>query len=87
MQEPILRATHYILELVQLQKQMFEFCNYRMDRKEAARLSVCEYITSLKSGEWWYKYLPVHVLLHVETAYAIIIMIITLTRAREEPIL
>ena len=50
MQEPILRATHYIPELVQLQKQMVEFSNYQLDKD--AGLSVCEYIKRLKCGEW-----------------------------------
>ena len=50
MQEPILRATHYIPELVQLQKQMVEFSNYQLDKD--AGLSVCEYMKRLKCGEW-----------------------------------
>ena len=58
-QEPILRATRYIPELVQLQKQMFEFSYYQLDRKKDPQLSVCEYIKSLKSGEWQFIYLPV----------------------------
>ena len=49
-QEPILRATQYLPELVQLQKQMFEFSHRRLDRKEAARVTVREYISSLNSG-------------------------------------
>ena len=49
-QEPILRATRYLPELVQLQKQMFEFSHRRLDRKEAARVTIREYISSLNSG-------------------------------------
>ena len=49
-QESILRATHYLPELVQLQKQMFDFSHRRLDRKEAAKLPVREYINSLKNG-------------------------------------
>ena len=50
-QEPILRATQYLPELVQLQKQMFEFSHRRLDRKEAASLTIREYIKTMKSGK------------------------------------
>ena len=49
-QESILRATRYLPELVQLQKQMFDFSHRRLDRKEAAKLPVRDYIKSLKNG-------------------------------------
>ena len=47
LQEPILRATRYLPELVQLQKQMFDFSHRRLDRKEVAKLPVQDYIKSL----------------------------------------
>ena len=50
-QEPILRATQYLPELVQLQKQMFEFSHHRLDRKEAASLTIREYIKTLKGSK------------------------------------
>ena len=46
-QESILRATRYLPELVQLQKQMFDFSHRRLDRKEAAKLPVRDYVQSL----------------------------------------
>ena len=49
-QESILRATRYLPELVQLQKQMFDFSHGRLDRKEAAKLPVRDYIKNLKNG-------------------------------------
>ena len=46
-QESILRATRYLPELVQLQKHMFDFSHRRLDRKEAAKLPVRDYVQSL----------------------------------------
>ena len=49
-QEPLLRATQYLPSLVQLQKQMYDFCHRRLDRKDVAKLSFRKFISSLKSG-------------------------------------
>ena len=49
-QEPLLRATQYLPGLVQLQKQMYDISHRRLDRKDAAKLSVREFIKGLKSG-------------------------------------
>ena len=50
-QEPNLRATQYLTDIVQLQQCLFDSFNHLLDRKEARRITIGEFLQSHKDGE------------------------------------
>ena len=49
-QEPILRATQYIPGIVQLQQQLHDLYHRRLDKTEAAQITVGDFVRGLKIG-------------------------------------
>ena len=49
-QEPILRATQYIPGIVQLQQQFYDLYHRRLDKTEAAQITVGDFVRGLKIG-------------------------------------
>ena len=49
-QEPILRATQYIPGIVQLQQQLHDLYHRRLDKTDAAQITVGDFVRGLKIG-------------------------------------
>ena len=50
-QEPNLRATQYLPDIVRLQQCLYDSFHHRLDRKEARRMTIGEFLQSRKHGE------------------------------------
>ena len=50
-QEPNLRATQYLPDIVRLQQCLYDSFHHRLDRKEARRMTIEKFLQSLKRGE------------------------------------
>ena len=50
-QEPNLRATQYLPDIVRLQQCLYDSFHYRLDRGEARRMTIGEFLQSRKHGE------------------------------------
>ena len=48
MQEPLLRATQYLPAIVKLQQEMYQLSHRRLDKNEVAKITIGNYIDSLK---------------------------------------
>ena len=55
-QEPTLRATQYLPEIVQLQQQMYSVFHRKLDQKEANQLTVRGFIKYMYLGKGKYIY-------------------------------
>ena len=51
LQEPNLRATQYLPDIVRLQQYLYDRFHHRLDRKEARRMTIGEFLQSRKHGE------------------------------------
>ena len=49
-QELSLRATQYLPDIVKLQQCLYDSFHHRMDRTEAKRLTIGEFLEKLQSG-------------------------------------
>ena len=50
MQEPSLRATQYLPDIVKLQQCLYDSFHHRLDRTDANRLTIGEFLEKLPSG-------------------------------------
>ena len=50
-QEPVLRATQYLPDIVRLQQCLYDAFHHRLDKKEAVTQTVREFLDNLISGK------------------------------------
>ena len=51
-QEPILRATQYLPDIVRLQHKLYDAFHHRLDRKDARGMTISQFIKGRRNGEW-----------------------------------
>ena len=49
-QEPSVRATQYLPDIVRLQRSLHDAFHHRLHRRDAMKLTIGDFISSLKNG-------------------------------------